>query len=261
MKPKDKSLNFVSYPASGWNWSVDVLGYALGKALLGRYDIAYDYSAPSLKHGEIRPFDLVCPADARAIKFTPLSEQLPDFDIDYCYHTHGYYGESPLWKLGQAKTIFVVRHPMTAIYSQYSKRRARYAQFEDFLKAEKVLERVTHFYNSWGDFVQSIPEEKRATHIYVVKYEDMREAPLNTFKALAKFSFDREIEDEIFIEALDYYSFEKQKERENKFSKDEKQHFHYKGQKSYKREISPDTYAELTAYFKKNLIHNFGYDF
>jgi hypothetical protein len=89
----------------------------------------------------------------------------------------------------------------------------------------------------------------------------MRENPLSTFKELGKFCFDIDIPDDIWIEALDYYSFDKQKEREKIYNQDDKKHFHYKGKTDYKEEMSPEIHAQIILVLQKRLKHNFGYTY
>ena len=258
LRNKKNSILFSSYPASGWNWTADVLGYALGKHLTGEYNITY-VDAQTLKKAEVKPFHLVYAADARASHQPSLKEQLPNTDIgvDYCYHTHGYWGESPLWGLDQAKTVMVVRDLPTSLFSQYSKRRSKYDSFEEFLDSENGIEKMVRFYNSWGDFVYN----KSHKPVKIVTYESMREDATQVFKDLAKFCFDLDISDEIINEALDYYSFEKQKEREKIYNKDEKQHFHYKGKKSYRDEMNAETYGYIVDQIKNNIKYTFGYEY
>lgn len=256
MRAKKNSLLFASYPASGWNWSVDVLSYALGLELMGSYEIKY-VDAPSLKEGEIKPFRLVCAADARASGAVPLYQQLPGTNIDFCYHTHGYWGESPLWRLNEAKLILITRDLPTSLFSQYSKRRLKYKSFEEFLDSENGLEKIVRYYNSWGDLCS----RKDESCYHLTKYEDMRVNTLDTFKALGKFCFDLNIEDAKWIQALDYYSFEKQKEREKMYNTDDRKHFHYKGKTDYKEEMSEDVYKKITDYLRAHLRHDFGYNY
>ena len=257
VRSKKDSIVFASYPSSGWNWSFDVLSYALGCHLLGKFDVRYDYSASSLKEGEIKPFNLVYPADARAAHQEPLNKQLSGINIDYCYHTHGYWGESPLWRLDESKIVVIARDLPTALFSHYAKTRTRYNSFEEFLNDKQGLDQIIRYYNSWGELLSKKPESS----YHIAKYEDMREAPLETFRALGKFCFDLDISDKHWEEALDYYSFEKQKERDKKYSKDDKKHFHYKGKTNYKEEMSEEIHQKIIKALQARLKHNFGYSY
>ena len=256
VRSKKESLLFASYPSSGWNWTVDVLSYALGLELLGEFKIEYK-EALSLRQAEVKPFQLVYPADARVSFGVPLKEQVPGVPIDYCYHVHGYWGESPLWRLNQAKTIFVVRDLPTTLFSQYAKRREKYKNFESFLDSENGLEKIIHYYNSWSDLCSKRSFES----FHITKYEDMRESPLPTFKALGVFCFGFDIKDAHWEEALDYYSFTNQKAREKIYNKDDKKHFHYKGKSNYREEMSEDSYSKIVQTLKKHLKSSFGYNY
>ena len=89
----------------------------------------------------------------------------------------------------------------------------------------------------------------------------MRDNSLEVFKGLFKFCFDIDVTASILNEALDYYSFANQKKRETKFNQDEKAHFHYKGKKSYRDEISLETYDYIFQQLQNRLQHNFGYKY
>ncbi len=53
----------------------------------------------------------------------------------------------------------------------------------------------------------------------------MRNKGLETFKRVSSFCFDVDISDAIMKEALNYYSFEEQREREKRYNKDGKKTF------------------------------------
>lgn len=253
-KSKKESILFASFPASGWNWTADVITHAVGNFLLNDFEIKY-IDAPTLKQAEVKPFHFCYPADARVSNQPSLPQQLPKIDADFCYHTHGYYGESPLMRLGEGKTVLITRSFITSLYSQYSKRRLSFESFEEYLKKTDVMERLVRFYNSWGSFL----DRQDTSRFHIVSYEAMRDDSLSVFKKLISFSFNFDVPDVLILEALDYYSFAKQKEREQKFNNDEKQHFHYKGKKSYKDEIDPETYQWLVERLGNELTHKFGY--
>lgn len=252
--PKQKCSLFASYPASGWNWSIDVMSYALGKRFHGTFLPKYDYSAPNLKKGEEKPFVLFSPADSRATNIEQVRKIFPSIDLDYAFHTHGYWGESPLLGLDQSKTVLITRNFVTALFSQYSKRRGVYDSFEAFLNATGSLQRIVRFYNTWETLRRKKPE-----NFLVLSYESFKGSPIKSFQEMLSFAFDINIDETIICEALDYYSFNKQKEREALFSSETNNHFHYQGKLSYQEEINEKTHLEICKYLKDNLISDFGY--
>lgn len=224
LRDKSKCVLFTTFPKSGWNWSADVLDYAVFRYFQGRYDIAYDGDG-DLKHRE-RKLSLFVPADARARNQKLVREQIPALDIDLCLHTHGFWRESPLWGLDQAKTIIVARNIPATLFSFYRSRRAE-RSFDDVI-ANGALDRVVRFYNSWAAF-----SRRPGARLEVFRYEDLRRDTLGGFRSMARSVFGVSLPDAVMQEAVDYFSFEKQKEREWKFATDEKQHFHFRGALDY----------------------------
>lgn len=238
LRSKKRSVVFASYPSSGWNWTYDVLSFALGKHYTGDFKVAYNEAA-GLKQAEVKPFRLAYPADARAQNAIPLTSALPGIGVDYCYHTHGFFGESPLLRLPEARGVIITRDYITALYSGYSKRRQVYATFREFVEKSGGLERIVRFYNSWG---RQMSKNERVAFF---RYEDLRKDPVAGFSDVIAWAFGERVKPEIVREAVDYYSFDKQKEREYKFSGNEKAHFHYKGKTDYRDEIGEDVYLWL----------------
>ncbi|MGH1403101.1 MAG: sulfotransferase domain-containing protein [Alphaproteobacteria bacterium] len=255
LKPKSKSVLFASFPASGWNWTVDVLSFVLCKHYTGQYEVKYEETGKTLKQAERKPIRLFYPADARAQESIFLPDVLPKCPTDHFYHTHGYYGESPLWGLESAKHVLIVRDFITALYSNFLKRKANYERFEDYLQKTNAVDRLVRFYNSWGAFCEKNPEQ-----CFVLKYEDLKDDPAQYFEQTARFILNAKISSSIYQEAIDYYSFDNQKKRESLFARNETKHFHFKGQKSYKDLIDPKTYESLVDTLENNLKYKFGYD-
>jgi hypothetical protein len=223
-RDKSKSVLFATFPKSGWNWSADVLDYAVFRHFQSSYDIVYGESG-DLK-SRVQKASLFAPADARARDCLSVREQIPALDIDFCFHTHGYWRESPLWGLDNAKTVIVARNISATLYSYYRSRRTD-RSFNDVL-ADGALDRVLRFYNSWAAF-----SRQPGARLGVFHYEDMRRDPLSSFDAMARFVFGTTLPQAVLSEAIEYFSFDKQKEREWKFAADETQHFHYRGALDY----------------------------
>lgn len=224
LRDKSKCVLFATFPKSGWNWSADVLDYAVFRYFQGRYDITYDGDG-DLKHRE-RKLSLFVPADARARNQKLVRELIPALDIDLCLHTHGHWRESPLWGLDQAKTVVVARNIPSMLFSYYRSRRT-YKSFDEVITGG-ALDRVVRFYNSWAEF-----SRRPGAQLDVFHYEDLRRQPLAGFQAMARSAFGVSLPDTVMQEAIEYFSFEKQKEREWKFAADEKSHFHFRGALDY----------------------------
>lgn len=224
LRDKSKCVLFATFPKSGWNWSADVLDYAIFRHFHGRYDIDYDGNG-DLKSRE-KKLSLFVPADARARNQGLVRAQIPELDIDLCLHTHGHWRESPLWGLDQAKTIIVARSIPSMLFSYYRSRRTD-KSFEEVV-AGGALDRVVRFYNSWAAFGR-----RPGARIEVFHYEELRRDPLRGFQAMARSVFGVSLPDAVMQEAVEYFSFDRQKEREWKFAADEKQHFHFRGALDY----------------------------
>jgi hypothetical protein len=224
LRDKSKCVLFATFPKSGWNWSADVLDYAIFRHFRGRYDIAYDGDG-DLKSREQKQ-SLFVPADARARNQKLVRDELPALDVDLCLHTHGFWREAPLWGLDTAKTIIVARNIPSMLFSYYRSRRTE-ASFDDVV-ANGALDRVVRFYNSWAEF-----SRRPGARLEVFHYEDLRRDPLAGFRAMAQAAFGVSLPETVMQEAIEYFSFEKQKEREWKFAADEKSHFHFRGALDY----------------------------
>ena len=256
MQPKSKCALFATFPASGTNWTDDVMGYVLSKTFKGEHGIKYDENASSLKKGTIVSYRFIAPADSRTLNMPPIKEHFPELDLDYVFHTHGAWKESTLWWLDQARTMMIIRHIPTAIFSYAAKRKGKYDNFEECLEKTGVLDRAIKFYNSWYSYGLKNPD-----NFYTFKYEDCRKDPQNNFSNAMEFLFQRKFDPALISEAIDFFSFENQKEREKKFNKDEKTHFHFKGKTSYRDEIADDTYRHILKRLDKELLSDFGYDY
>lgn len=249
LSSKKKCNLFASFPSSGWNWCVDVMQYSLGKEINGEYNIRYDKDAPTFKAAERPPFNLFSPADSRAVNGSKVRSIFPSVDMDYCFHTHGYWGESPLLRMDAANHILIAREPTATLFSFYKKRRHSYGSFGDFLERSGALERMCHFYNSWMDFGSRNPHRMK-----VFTYELFRENPVEEFRNLARAAFGVCISENSVSDAVTFYSFENQKKREREFSPDESRHFHYKGQVSYREEMGAESYKAIYSYLEENLL-------
>lgn len=53
--------------------------------------------------------------------------------------------------------------------------------------------------------------------------------------------------------AVDYYAFDRQKEREYQFAPSEKMRLRYKGKTNYRDEIGEETYSWLTHYIESRI--------
>lgn len=240
LRDKSQSVLFATFPGSGWNWTADVLTYATLRHFLGPVEMSYDGQG-GLKQREQFPQELVCPADTRARLLKPIRERLPGTTIDYCFHTHGTWGESPLWGLDDAKVVFIVRDVPTALYSFYRKRRQQYETFEACLDETGVLDRAVRFYESWARF-----RDRRGIRSETWRYEDMLDNPKATFTALVDHIHGQEIERRHIDEAVEYFDFGKRKKQEYTYQSDEVQHFHYRGARDYKDEIAPETLDRIS---------------
>ncbi len=76
---------------------------------------------------------------------------------------------------------------------------------------------------------------------------------------MIEFAFDVEIGEKLIADAVSYYSFDKQKQREWKFSEDETRHFHFHGAIDYSDMIAPDTMAMIRGRIAAGLRYDFGY--
>jgi hypothetical protein len=231
LRDKSRCVLFATFPKSGWNWSADVLDYAVFRHFQGRYDIAYGGDG-DLKSREQKR-SLFAPADARARNRPILRDELLGLDVDLCLHTHGCWRESPLWGLDAAKTIMVVRNLPTTLFSYYRSRRTR-ASFDEVI-ADGVLDRVIRFYNSWAAF-----SRRPGARFDVFSYEDLRRNPLAGFSAMAWSAFGVALPEPVMQEAVDYFDFEKQKAREWQVASDETAHFHFRGAMDYSEMINAE---------------------
>ena len=251
---KTKSLLFVSYPSSGWNWTIDIVSAVLTKHFLGDFSPQYDDNTATLKEAEKKPFVFHCPADSRAVGQQTIREQIPSLDIDYWFHSHGYWGEAPLLRLDEAKTVMITRDFPTALYSQYAKRCQYFHDFNEYRKNSGSIERIIKFYNSWHQF-----KNINTDNFIQIRYEDCINDSVSTFRTLIKFSFGFDADASIIEEALDYYNFRKQKIREHQFTRNEDQHFHFMGQLTYRNIIDEFLYIDICRKLAHGLTDNFGY--
>lgn len=256
LKPKDKCVLFVTFPASGTNWTNDVMAYVLAKTFKGEHGITFDKDAASLKKGKTFSYPFISPADSRTLSMDTIAQHFPELNLDHVFHTHGFWKESTLWGLDSARTVMISRHIPTAIFSYFAKRRNVFSSFEECLEKKGILERAIKFYNSWHSY-----REKNPSKFYFYKYEDCRENPRKSFSEAMEFMFQKKFDDSVIEEALDFFSFDKQKEREKEFNRDDKKHFHFKGQTSYRDEIAPETYQHILQKLNDELISDFGYDY
>lgn len=250
---KDKCALFATFPKSGWNWTGDIMNYCLVKKHTGSYKVVYEGEG-TLKDRERKPYRVVIPADGRCWDQKKIRDIFPGVDVDYIFHTHSAWKESPLWFLDRAKTAFITRNVPTALYSYFKSRGDQYASFEDCLAGTGALDRVIRFYNTWGDFAAQ-PGAVTASF----KYEDLRQDPMTGFSEAYRFVFGETIEPDIVAEAVEHFSFERQKEREFKFEKNEARHFHFKGESDYTSKIKPETLDLIYARLRAEARHNFGY--
>lgn len=246
----------ASFPKSGLHWTGDVLSYCLSKKFLGKFEIKYEGSG-NLPARQKKRYDLFLPADSRAAGRKKIREKFPGVDLDYCLHTHNFWKDSPLWRLDEAKTLFIVRNIPTVLYSDF-RTKSQKRPFKDFRHylEDGALDRIIKFFSTWGDFCES-PGAK----FKIIKYEDLRSNPKNNFSKIYEFAFAQKIEEGILDEALNYFSFEKQKEREFKFNSDEEKHFLFKGAYDYNEYIPPQDLNLIYTRIKNELKNTFGYEY
>ena len=222
---KSKSVLFATFPKSGWNWSADVVDYAIYKHFTGEYHIDYGDSGDTLKT-RVSKQSLFEPADARGAAQTPLRDEIPALDVDYRLQTHGFWKESTVSGLDAARTVMVARNIPATLYSYYRSRRTQ-ETFEQVLDGY-ALARVIGFYNSWAQYAR-----QPGSRLEVFHYENLRRDPVPGFTAMVRYVFGVTVPEAVIREAVDYFSFEKQKEREWKFAADETRHFHFRGALDY----------------------------
>ncbi len=252
--PKHKTVLVATFPKSGWNWTAEVLDYCVTRHFTGRYEVTYSGEG-TLKQRQKTPPSVFSPADSRSSRRPTVRALFPEVDLDYCLHTHSGWHQSPLAGLDAAKTVLVVRSIPTTLYSYFRSRRGKFATLQDCLD-DGALDRILRFYNSWGDFCA-----RPSARFRVFRYEDMRREPVKQFRAMFEYVFGFDVGEVIVAEALDFYSFEKQKEREWRFSGDENRHFHFRGALDYRDMIDPATMVNIRRALAERLRHDFGYDY
>jgi hypothetical protein len=239
LRDKSDCVLFVTFPGSGWNWTADIFTYATLRHFDGPVEMRYAGEG-SLRQRERFPIDLVCPADTRARSFAPIRQRLPGAGLDYCFHTHGLCGESPLWGLDRAKTVLIVRDVPTALYSYFQKRRKQYETFEDCLDQTGVLERAVRFYESWAQFRRRAGSRHRTW-----RYEDMLDAPKAVFAELLQYAHGWPLATDAIDEAVNFFDFRARKKAEFEFVSDESAHFYHRGARDYRNEIKPETMERI----------------
>lgn len=251
---KTKCVMIATFPKSGWNWTGDILSYCVIKYFTGEYAVTYNDKG-TLKNSEVKPFRLFCSADSRATVATPIRKMFPKLDLDYCLHSHGTWKYSALWGLDSAKTVFITRNIPTALFSYYRTMGSQYANMDECIIDDGLMQRILDFYNSWGEFCQ------KHKNYRIFRFEDYKAEPVKNFSDLISYIFGIAVPTELLEEALSYYSIEKQKEREFNFSMDEKKHFHYKGAADYSDKIPEKTLKYIYERISRELVHNFGYEY
>jgi hypothetical protein len=256
LSDKRHSVLFATFPKCGWNWTGDVLEYCIARTFTGSFAPEFRESG-TLKERMKKPVKVFSPADSRSAGRPMIRSLFSEIDLDYCLHTHGHRGYSPLWGLDRAKTVFVVRNIPTSLFSYYkSKLQLKaYADFEEFLN-EGSLDRAILYHNTWGEFCGRPESRFRVFH-----YEEMRKEPVAQFANMYEYVFGRPVDPAILSEALEYFSFENQKKREFQFEKDESRHFHYQGKTDYSNQIAPETLARIHERLKHELRYPFGYEY
>jgi len=121
----------------------------------------------------------------------------------------------------QGKSIvFLVRDPRDTVVSHYhsvNKRadikgplvqEARKLTFSEFIRHEKLgMPLIVEYMNLWYEYKENFET------FHLVRYEDAREAPENTFKRLLEF-FGEEVDETILKEVIEETRFEKMQKRE-----------------------------------------------
>ncbi len=252
-RDKKKCVLFATFPRSGWNWTVDIMSYYIIKNFTGRYDVVYG-SSGTLKEREKKPYRLVKAADSRARNEKPIKKIFPELNLDFCFHTHDFWKRSPLWGLNNSKTVLITRNIPTILYSYYKAKRTKYSNIHDVIKKGN-LDRLIEFYNSWGEFCRKNENYK------IFKYEDLRNEPIRYFGNIIEYAFSIKVNTELLGEACEYYSFEKQKQREYEYCNDDIKHFHYKGLTNYNDLIPRDALKIIYSKIENGLQHKFDYHY
>lgn len=253
---KRNCVLFASFPKSGYNFSGDILGYVLIKKYTGKYEMKYEGTG-NLREQQSKPYRLFFPADSRAAGQRKIRELFPDVAVDYCLHTHGGWKDSPLWHLDQARTVFIVRNIPTALYSDFKTKSQikTFTSFRHYLE-DGALERIIRFFSTWGRFCRT-----DGVNFRIFKYEELRTEPMKTFSGMYEYVFGHSCQEELLREALDFFSFDKQKNREYKISNNENQHFHFRGGTDYTDQIPAADLALIYTRIHHELTDTFGYEY
>lgn len=253
---KSKSALFATFPKSGWNWTASVMNYTLYKTHRGEYDIQLHEGRGNLADRLEKPFTFAWPADSRARNAVPLRKLFDGLDLDYVFHTHGEWKESPLWRLDDARAVFLVRDPATTLFSFFTTKSQikSFASFEAFLEDDH-LDRLIRFYESWGRFRRETPP----TQWLIVKYEDLLNAPNEHFGKVYEFIVGARPDPNVLREAVDFFSFKNQKFREFSLNEDESTHSIFEGRKSYDDRIRPETLDMIRNRWRTEVSDPLGY--
>ena len=81
------------------------------------------------------------------------------------------------------------------------------------------------------------------------------------FKDLMNYLFGLDVPHSLVQEAVEFYSFAKQKKRECDLSKDEYDHFHFQGRLSYAEYFDKHTIEYIFKRLQNELENDFGYDY
>lgn len=250
---KNKSVLFATLPKSGWNWTADILTYYIVKHFTGAYHLELK-EADTIQSAQQKPVRLFAPADSRATRNSKIKDIFPDLKIDYCFHTHKSWKEPPIWGLDEAKTILITRNIPTTLYSFYKNRSFLFKNVQECIDAG-FLNRAIKFYNSWGKFCETHKNYK------VFRYENYKQNPLEQFSSLIEYIFNTEVNNTLLKEAIDFYSFGKQKEREEKYAKDKSKQFYFEGGVEYSHLFPKETLDYIYEKLNKDLKFKFGYTY
>jgi hypothetical protein len=260
-----KSKNGIfctSLPSSGWHYLSDVIScYHLKEKNLfienfpnKNLDGENDYHWTSRE----KNISLSYHADIRG-SLSPNLKKMYGIPFELFLHTHNTYEDHPFvlnGKIDNMKMIWLIRNPLANIYSFFKKRnRQRIFQrleenktINDFIRDTNYLELFCEFFNSWSKISSK-------NKIKIIKYEDLRTKPEEKFTELINFVNDNQnkINKNTLAYAIDYYDFEKQKERSYNFNSDEKTHFFHRGYTNYDDKFNSSEKKIIKCYFQENL--------
>lgn len=242
--PRRNDIIWASSQRSGHNWLAMIYTIIAEEVFNNRQivlDDIPDYRPRVYRHVRVR-FDM-------NDHLTCFYDHLP---IPRLLHTHDMY-----FRVYKNRKILVqVRHPKDVLMSHYY--HAGYFEdmsFLDYLDHKSVRRRI-EFFNTWG---QALNE---AEEIYCLRFEDLRDKPLEAIRGVLNYFNFPQVEDAVIQHALDETHIEKVKAWERsrwKVEDDRKLHFARSGTSGQSRELTPAEQEKLHTLLAKRIKHTFGY--